>query len=237
MAGGNALDKGLDILEALLDSDEPLRYGEIETRVGLAPASFARYLKTLHMRGYVRRQPDGRYALGLAALRLGVASRDVSPLLLASGETLDALVEATGETAELVEFDAEGFVFLDRRESPRSVVLRARPGSRFAYAGDNAITFVALAYDAYGCVNKSESKGVRAVSAKTTEAIRNAGVYDLIQNNGEAWRAAAPVFDRDGGCVGCLSIAAPAFRIDDETREACRRQLLDAARAVTAKLS
>ena len=54
---GNALDKGIDILEIIESSEEPLSFSDLRSRISIPQASFARYLKVLAERGYVAVYP------------------------------------------------------------------------------------------------------------------------------------------------------------------------------------
>jgi IclR family acetate operon transcriptional repressor len=202
-----ALDRGLDVLEALVSRPDGLPYNELLRVVDIPPASFARLLKALTIRGYVEKSDTGRYFLGVGAYRLAEASRSASPLLLAAEGVLDRLVAQTQESAELVELHSHHMVFLDRRESPQAVVLKARPGSVFDLKPTNALGLVATAY---------RPDLPRDLGEPELQAIRQLGVACRLQNNDQVFRAAAPIFDANRRCVGALAVALPAFRLDDE---------------------
>lgn len=202
---GKALQGGLDILDALQQAETPLAYAQLSRRVDMSPASFTRFLKILVARGLVRQEVDGRYALGWKCAQLGQLVLAASPLRAAAAPHLKEIAAATEESAESLTFEAGAFFFLDRVESPRSVVLKARPGSRFAIHDGTAIGRLAL------CLGVAP--GRVGCSTREKERIRRTGYAGMLQNNNEVYRGAAAVFDARGVCVGCLCVGAPAFRV------------------------
>jgi len=69
----SAVDKALDLLEAIADSDRPQRLSELAARVGLHRATAHRVLVELVARGWVLRAGD-HYLPGPAQLRLSDAA-------------------------------------------------------------------------------------------------------------------------------------------------------------------
>lgn len=69
MAATSAVDKALDLLEAIADSDRPQRLSELSARVGMHRATAHRILADLAARGWVLRAGD-HYLPGPAQLRL-----------------------------------------------------------------------------------------------------------------------------------------------------------------------
>lgn len=199
----SAIVRGMKILDVLGQADSgPVSYGQLRSQVDIPPASFARLLGDLVEIACVERTDEG-YRLGLKCVGLALAARDRRPLQLAAGDRLDRIVEATDEAAELVEFDRGLFIFLDRRQSPRAVVLQAQVGSRFPIHPSNAIGAVALAMGLPGRGRLDSRQG---------RQIRRTGFAQMLQNNGEVYRGAAALRDATGRCIGCLVVAAPAYR-------------------------
>jgi DNA-binding IclR family transcriptional regulator len=225
---GKALRAGLDIVEALHDADGPVTFGNLRERIDVSAASFTRFLGMLCDRGYVRRS-DAGYVLGGRLAELGRAALEASSLRRPAEPFLRELRGATEEAAELAEFQDGQFVFLERLESPRAVVLRARPGSRFPIHASNAIGRLAIAC---GCAGADGG----VLDARTAERIRREGFDEMLQNNDECWRGAAVVRGPGGDCAGALVIAAPAFRVGDPERARYRELLTDAARRLSEQL-
>jgi IclR family acetate operon transcriptional repressor len=96
---------------------------------GIPRASCHRLLQALVAAGYVRHVSRGRYALGW---RMHVFCQQVlaSSPLAGAGPVLEALVATTGQTAHLGVLDGALAVYLACVDSPSSLRLAARPGSR-----------------------------------------------------------------------------------------------------------
>jgi IclR family transcriptional regulator, acetate operon repressor len=72
-SASSAVDKALDLVEAIADSDRPQRLSELAARVGLHRATAHRVLLDLLARGWVLRAGD-HYLPGPAQLRLSAAA-------------------------------------------------------------------------------------------------------------------------------------------------------------------
>lgn len=68
-----SLERGLDVLRAVRDADEPMRNREIVMRTGLPKATVSRLVHTLTVLGYLRRIDQGSYVLGQASSKAGRA--------------------------------------------------------------------------------------------------------------------------------------------------------------------
>lgn len=224
---GKALEKGLDLVERLAAGPAPLGFTDLRATLDVSPASFARFLKLLAARGYVAREASGKYHLGWRLAQLGQVALESSPLRRLSEPHLTAIREATQETAEVAAFQEGHFQFLARLESPQSILLRARPGSRFGISMETAI----------GALAKALGLGSgKPLPGKRGAAIRAELFADQFQNNNEAYRAAAAVSDATGRCIGCLIVAAPAFRVTLKQRRLFKQVLCVQARELSRAL-
>ena len=201
---GKALTLGLGILEALEGNGTSLTYNELMRKTGVAPASFARFLKILVERGYVSQGPEGQYALGWRLAVQGRFALDSRPLRALARPHLLALMEETRETTEIVQYEGTHFLVLDRAESPQAIFLRAQAGSRFQTDASHALGQVGLAY---GLVPP------RGIPKEKLKRVRKRRYAEAVQNDGQAWRGVAAIVDARGHLVGGLGIAAPAFRV------------------------
>lgn len=225
---GKALDCGLDILQALEQSDAPQSFADLGRLVEVSPASFARFLKILLQRGYVMQGDDKRYQLGWRCSQLGQKVLAEAPLRERASQHLHSLAEMTGESAESVCFSIGGFTFLERVQSERSVVLRAQPGTLLTYNDQTAIGRLAL------CLKLAP--GIPACSQKQISHIRKTGFTWMLQNNDEVYRGTAAVYGAMGSCIGCICIGAPAFRVKAEQRKRFRELLNKRAEAISFNL-
>lgn len=126
--GVQSVDRALDVLEALVGHEGALGVTEIARRVGLPQGTVHRLLLTLAARGYARREADRKYAVGVATLRLGDAGyRELAAL---ATQHLRALVELSGETANLALLEGDRMVYIAQSPSPHTLRIFAEVGRR-----------------------------------------------------------------------------------------------------------
>lgn len=100
--GAPALDKGLDIVEALADEPAGLSQKAVAERVGRSVGEIFRMLAALERRGYVTRDHAGLYTLTLRLFELAHRSPPQRRLLLAASKVMDELSAQLGHSAHLV---------------------------------------------------------------------------------------------------------------------------------------
>ena len=101
----SAIDKALDLVEAVARADRPLRLSELAEAVDLHRATAYRVLLELVRRGWVLRTGD-HYLPGVAVLRLS-SSAGVNSLAALGRPVLEALCERTGMMVNLQVLEAD----------------------------------------------------------------------------------------------------------------------------------
>ena len=97
-----ALDKGLDILEALAAAASPLPLSEIARAVGQTPSAVFRLLSRLESRQYVTRDPVlKQYSLSLKLLELSHTYPPIEHLTRVSGPFMRELADSSRESVHL----------------------------------------------------------------------------------------------------------------------------------------
>lgn len=99
VSGIGVLDKAMDLLRVV--ATDRLRPADLAERTGMSRATAHRLASGLEAHGLLRRDADGRYALGLALVGLGRAAVEAHPLALAAVPVLEELQRTTGESAQL----------------------------------------------------------------------------------------------------------------------------------------
>ncbi len=99
ISGVGVIDKAAAILSAV--ADEPLALAGLVEATGLARPTAHRLATALECHGLIRRDPDGRFALGAQLLALGHAASRSWPLAEAANFALGGLRDQTGESAQL----------------------------------------------------------------------------------------------------------------------------------------
>lgn len=127
-----ALDKGLDILEALAASPAPLALSELAAQLGRSRNELFRMLECLVRRGYVLRDADtGRSTLSIRLHRLAHAHTPVSLLVRHAAEPMRRFALETGESCHLSVLADGGLCVAHCAESASPVRLFIKAGAVF----------------------------------------------------------------------------------------------------------
>jgi DNA-binding IclR family transcriptional regulator len=134
-SASSAVDKALDLIEAVARADRPLRLGELAQAVGLHRATAYRVLLDLVARGWVQRAGE-HYLPGAVALQVSraAASRSLAALCR---PVLEDLAERTAMMVNLQVLEADRSRVIDVVRPPRLEMIsdlrdEALPVHRFA---------------------------------------------------------------------------------------------------------
>lgn len=127
-----ALEKGLDILEALAASPTPLSLAELARNLGRGTAEIFRMIVCLEHRSYLRRDPvSGKYSQSLRLFELAHAHPPLKTLLDAAREPMRTASRSLGESCHLSILERDELLVIAREDSPESVRLTIEVGGRF----------------------------------------------------------------------------------------------------------
>lgn len=240
--------RALSLLDAMAAQGRPIGIAELSKRVRLHVSTVHRLLATLITRGYAQQDPEtGKYALGLRPFVLGQAYLEQTDLRRIVHPALQRLVEATGETANLVVMDREEVVYLDKAESTQSLRFFSRIGRR-APPYCTAVGKVLLAW--LPPEEREEVLGRLTLTPLTRSTITEEdalrGELERVAAQGFAVDReeceegasclAVPLRDHTGRVVAALGISAPTVRLPEATRERLTALLLEEARTVSQEL-
>lgn len=126
-----ALDKGLDILEALAAAQTPQSLTEIAKTLKRSPSELFRMLNTLEKRAYISRDVvSDRYRLTLKLYELAHTHSPVDQLLRAASQPMRELAESIRESCHLSVLSRHMLVVIAQEESPEPVRLSVEVGYR-----------------------------------------------------------------------------------------------------------
>jgi DNA-binding IclR family transcriptional regulator len=207
VSGVGVLDKAVEVLLVLTDGPKSL--GELVAATGLPRATAHRLAVALQVHELVRRDGDGRYALGFGLATLGRAALDNAPLAQLARPALAQLRDDTEESAQLYVRDGDHRVCIESLASPHGLRTIVAVGAALPLTAGSA-----------GRVLRGET----AEAAGWIESVeeREAGVASV----------SAPVRDRSGAVVAAIGVSGP---IERTTRQPGRRYgaaVLRAARSV-----
>jgi DNA-binding IclR family transcriptional regulator len=127
-----ALEKGLDIIEALAAASVPQSLVELAGRLDRSSSSIYRMLNCLERRGYVLRDPaSGKYALSLKLFALAHTHSPTESLVQAARAPMQALTEKFRESCHLSVLDRGRLLVIAQKESPDKVRLSIEVGGTF----------------------------------------------------------------------------------------------------------
>jgi IclR family transcriptional regulator, KDG regulon repressor len=118
------------LLKEFSVADRELGVAELARRLGLGTSTVHRLLATLADERLLERSPEGTYRLGLAVHELGASVAPHVGLHEAAMPAMAGLRHATGETVQLAVLDGMDSVYVERLESPYTVRIFARVGTR-----------------------------------------------------------------------------------------------------------
>ena len=125
-----ALEKGLDIVEALAKEPEGLTSAEISVRLGRPMGQLFRMLVVLQQRGYVAYHADSeRYELTLKLFEIAHGLGPVRRLNLVAAPLMKQLSQAIGQSCHLVIYYAGKGHVVVQQNAPSARVLRVRLGA------------------------------------------------------------------------------------------------------------
>ncbi|HLI34147.1 MAG TPA: IclR family transcriptional regulator [Terriglobia bacterium] len=128
-----ALEKGLDILEALASSPVPQSLSELAHSMNRTSSELFRMLNALEQRGYIERDPlSGKYGLTLRLYELAHTHSPVEKLLRATMIPMRALAERVKESCHISTLDNNRLVVLAQADSPEIFRFSVEVGSRFS---------------------------------------------------------------------------------------------------------
>lgn len=219
-SGVAVLDRAFALLGAFGQDDDSLSLAELARRTDLYKSTVLRLLGALEHGGFVRRLPDGQYAIGPAPLRLATIYQRSFQVGPAVEPLLKQLSAETGETASFYVRQGDARIALYRWEPARSVRAAVAVGQQYTLRqGASGKVLCAFSDD--------RSAGF--------EVIRTRAWADSYgEREPDTASVAAPVFGVDGRAHGAIAVSGPRIRLSPPTTmlAACQA-VLGAARQAT----
>jgi IclR family transcriptional regulator, KDG regulon repressor len=235
------LDKALRVLAAF--GEHPAAWSEAALRdhVGIPSTTLNRILRSLEQAGYLMRGGDGRYRLGVAAVRLGqwaTASLDLPAVL---EPHLRELAQRTEELVILAvpDLSTGQAAYVAVADCSKRLRVTAEIGTVVPLtAGATAKTILAFQRppDIDAVLERPPTRlaaGTITSQAEirrelTTIARRGWGLSWEETYDG-AWAVAAPILDDDGRAVAAIGVATPVSRHSRAVEASNRAAVIDVA--------
>ena len=210
VSGVGVLDKSVAVLVAI--EARPLSLAELVEATGLSRATAHRLAVALEAHGLVRRDDDGRFALGVRLVALGRAAAEAIPLATAATGALEELRDATEESVQLYVRDGDQRVCIAALESPHGLRTIVPMGASLPISKGSAGKLLSLA-------DADVDTGPDWVQSVGE---REAGVASV----------SAPVRDGSGRVLAAVSVSGPMERTTREPGSRYARDVMAAARRI-----
>ncbi len=239
------IDKALELLFHLHErGGAALGVSELGRALELPKSTAHRLLASLAKRGLVEQDARGRYQPGIALLALGLGVLEREPLVAAARARLERAAEELGETIFLSNARAGRLYVLDKQEGTGFLRAAPRIGAEIpAHATAIGKLYLAFAPDS---LRPLESPLARFTPSTLSDPRALAGEVEKVRARGWAGMRNEWIPDLAGIAVpirvgdrlfGALAAAGPTAHFDGAHEEVFRAALLEAARAIEARLN
>jgi IclR family transcriptional regulator, acetate operon repressor len=247
--GTAALDKALDVLDAVGAAPGGLSQADLGARLALPRTTLYRLLGSLVARGLVRRDASRRlYALGPRCFEYARAAFAMPDLLVAAHAELRALRDMTGETTYLATLDGHETLSVERCDGAHSQRSNSAVGQRkpLHCTSQGKAILSALPAERRDAIVR-EIKLEPVTPRSITDRRRLLAEIKLTSTRG--WSiddeeivpgvrcCGAPIVDAAGQVRGAISVAGPAFRLTMERVELLGPEVAEAARRIGAQIA
>jgi DNA-binding IclR family transcriptional regulator len=248
VAGTAAFSKFMTVLQRIADAPTPPNVAALAAATGFPRPTVYRIVAALASEGLIAEGVDeATFALGPRLINLASRSWEQSSVRVASAQVLAELRDATRETVHLAVPSAQGMVYIDKLESPQTVRMASRIGTGVTLYSSSVGKAYLAALPPDVCEQLIAQIGfVRftpntitscAKLRKEIKATQERGYsLDNEENELQIFCCGAAILDAKGTPVGCVSISMPLYRHSEAATQANVRRLLDACRAISAKL-
>jgi DNA-binding IclR family transcriptional regulator len=226
-----SLEKGLRVLRAFVEVDQPLRLTDIAQLAGLQLSAAQRLVYTLVEEGLLQRDERTRmYTLARKVMDFGFAYLRQDPLVARATPYLLEANQRCGETVSLTELDDTNVVYVSRIPSRIGMSADVILGSWFpayACAAGQATLAFQPENDARAVLDRSDMIAYTANTLTSKEALLK--LFQKVRRQGFACSQehytpgdisiAAPILDSAGMAVGAVNISVPTNRWSRESAE------------------
>jgi len=212
VSGVGVVDKAMVILGAV--EAAPRSLGELVEATGYSRATAHRLAVALEVHGLIRRDEDGRFALGVRLIALGRAAAEGIPLADAALPALTRLRDETGESVQLYVRQGDRRICIAALESPHGLRTIVPMGASLPLDVGSAGSILSVPFSDESVPNRrrwAESVGER-----------EAGVASV----------SAGVLDSDGAAVAAVSVSGPIERTSREPGARYGDAVVAAARSI-----
>jgi DNA-binding IclR family transcriptional regulator len=218
-----ALEKGIDIVEALAEAESGLTVSEISQRLERRMSELFRVIVVMEQRGWLQKDAaTSRYSLTYHVLRLAHRGTPAKSLTLASSAAMHELSASINQSCHLVvRSGKQGLVILRQENQQRHANLSVRLGAVIDLVTSASGNVLLAFMDARDCEHLLQdgawpAKPSRAAFEKTLLEIRRKG-FDVRRSpiTAGVTDISYPIRDFDGQVVAALTV--PYLHVLDDS--------------------
>lgn len=222
----SSIAKALALLRAVAIADTPPSFSSLLKTTDLPKATLHRLLQELVEAGLIQPSPADRcYRPAVGLLELSYRAWEGLDLRQTAAKHLDALWQSTNETIHLAVRDDLEIIYIDKRESPKTLRLFSSIGRRGPLYCTGVGKAILAHLDPALRAQVIERLALRRHTRQTItgrrelvaalDAIREAGIaFDCGEHEDGIGCVAAPIFDRARRVIASVSVTAPSMRMD-----------------------
>jgi IclR family transcriptional regulator, acetate operon repressor len=242
--GVQSLERAFLLLELMAEDGGEVALSRLAVDSGLPLSTIHRLVRTLVARGYVRQLPSRRYVLGPRLIHLGESSSRT--LGTWARPHLSALVDGTGETANLAMLDGDRVVYVAQVPSRHSMRMFTEVGRRVephCTAVGKAIMATMPIEEVRQILTRSGMPGHTDTTITDPDefaaqlAWSAEHGYAIDEGEQETGVRCVAVAIRDTPSRLAISVSGPAGRMTDQLVERAVPLLTNAGKALSADLS
>ncbi|WP_438482624.1 IclR family transcriptional regulator [Oleiharenicola lentus] len=235
-----ALEKGLDILEALAAASVPQSLSELATHMKRSSSELFRMLACLEQRGYVAREGvSGKFSLTLKLYALAHIHSTRDKLLQAARPPLEALTEQIRQSCHLSVLERGHLLVIAQQDSPERVRLSIEVGGEFdaAHTASGRLLLSHLSEQERAPWIRTLPKAGKKQFEKKLKEIRNAGFSSAESETVEGVRdIAVLVGNPSAGVMAALAVTRLVRRGEPVSDQVLLRAMLTASTKISESL-
>ena len=244
-SGAPALDKGLDLIEALAAQPRGLSQKQVADSVGRSVNEIFRMLVALEQRGYVARDSaTGEYSLTLKLFRIASQFPPTERLLQAALPVMEQLASRVSFSCHLTTLHGSQFMVLARIEPEWLMGWSVKQGAVFPMSQQYASAKVLAAFqleerrqELTKDIAEFDRVSVKRVVAALDKVVAEGGNFDNDEGFGNILAFSCPILEASGRAVAALTIPLLRLeRITSSESSSIARELKLAAQTVSERI-
>jgi DNA-binding IclR family transcriptional regulator len=246
--GGAALSKFVAVLQLVGDAPREFNVSELCKVAKLPRGTVYRIVDALRAEGLLDdTQADRKLALGPRLISLASRSWAASDLRTLAHHEIKTLRDVTGETVHLAVPSGLEMVYIDKRESPQTVRMTSRIGTRIslhassvgkaylaALPAEERRNFLARLSLTRFTANTITSRA--RLEAELERTLKRGYAFDFEETELEIRCVGTAVRDSAGHPIACISVSVPKYRFDRAVEARLPAIVVECAKKISAQL-